>query len=345
MAVVVMVLAEKRFVTTKIVLPKNWTVRFLESSEEEEIISACQGADCMLVSGNAATISDRILSNIPTIRLIQTVGVGFNHIDIKRSIQLGIPVANVPGQNAFAVAEFTIGAMIALQRHLVAADHEIKQGNYGLFRKNILNKGLREINGSKLGLIGFGDIAQKVAQIAVLLGASVSYFTPQRKSPAIENQFQVKYQSLPSLLASSDIVSIHVPLTDQTRHMIGSHELEQMPAGSLLINTARGDIVQAASLAAALESGRLGGAAIDTFQPETPGSDHPLLNLSPSGAEKLLLTPHIAGATTGAFKKMLTAACSNMERLLRGEVPEHIVNGILNRAVARDNSEKSLYKE
>lgn len=197
---------------------------------------------------------------------------------------------------------------------------------YQLFRKNMLKKGISEIAGSKIGLIGFGNIGRQVAKIAVMLGASVTYYTLHRKSSNIELEFGVKYQSLTALLNSSDIVSLHIPLNAATQGLIGSSELELMPSGSLLINTSRGEVVDQLALANVLESGHLSGAAIDTLFPEPPLLDHPLLNLSESAQRRLLLTPHVAGVTLNSNKKMLAAAISNIERVLRGEPPNHLLN-------------------
>lgn len=328
MPVVVMFLSQARVEAAKIVLPETWQIRFLESSSDSEIIAACRDADCILSVGSIAGIHRSILENSPHLKLVQCLGAGFNHVDLAVAEQLKIPVANSPGQNARTVAEFTIGNIIALQRHILEADTEIKAGNYAMFRKTMLDRGLQEVAGSRLGLIGFGHIGMQVAKIAVMLGASVSYYTMHRKPAEIELELGVEYKPFTALLENSDIVSLHVPLTSETRHLIGARELKRMPPGSLVINTSRGDVLDQTALAHALESGHLAGAAIDTFSPEPPCPDHPLLNLSPLAQRKLLLTPHIAGVTAVSNQKMLAASIANIERVLRGDPPEHLVNRI-----------------
>ncbi|MGL5513953.1 MAG: NAD(P)-dependent oxidoreductase, partial [Sporomusa sp.] len=139
------------------------------------------------------------------------------------------------------------------------------------------------------------------------------------------------YKPLDELLATSDAVSLHVPLNDQTRNLIGAREFALMPRGSILINSARGEVLDQMALAAALEQGHLSGAAIDTFSPEPPGPDHPLLNLSPRAAKLLLLSPHTSGVTLGAVKRMLEEALKNIARVARSEEPQNIVNGIVTR--------------
>jgi phosphoglycerate dehydrogenase-like enzyme len=331
MAIIVSLLSKDKFETAGAKVPDGWSIRFLNSTTDDDIIKACRGADCLFSTATTGYVGRQVIENIPDIKILQTVGAGFDHVDIPVTIRQGIPVANVPGANATTVAEYTIGVIIALQRRILEADDEVKQGNYLAFRNSSLQKGLKEIRGSKLGLVGFGAIGREVAKIAVLLGASVSYFASHRLSPDVETQYSVKYEPFESLLSTSDIVSLHVPLNDSTRGFIGLQEMMLMAPGSILVNTARGEVVQQAALAECLERGHLTGAAIDTIAPEPPGSRHPLLQLSPLAKKRLLLTPHIAGATAKSFKRMIETAMDNIGRAVRGEIPENIVNGIVKR--------------
>jgi len=344
MSIIVSLVPKSRVETSKITLPADWRVRFLESASasDDEIIAVCQGADCLLVLSVGVDINARVLVNIPDIRLIQTIGVGFDSIDIVAAAQLGIPVANAPGQNTNSVAEYTIGIITALQRQICTSDREIKAGNYASLRHSLLGKGLQEIDGSCIGLVGLGAIARQVARIAGMLGASVSYYGIRRAPADLEIELGVEFKPLDVLLSTSDIVSIHVPLNEQTRGLIGRRELALMPPGGLIVNTARGEVLDQRGLADALESGHLAGAAIDTLFPEPPEADHPLLNLSLMARDRLLLTPHIAGATTNANKKMLTMSFKNIERLLNDEELQHVVNGIPRRIINLSNGE--IYK-
>jgi phosphoglycerate dehydrogenase-like enzyme len=326
-----------RFETSRITFPPSWEFCFLESVSDDEIIAACQGADCLLVLAVGVNINEHILANIPDIRLIQTIGTGYDSINIAVAALQGIPVANAPGQNTNSVAEYTMGIITALQRQILISDREIKAGNYGSLRRSLLENGLREIGDSRLGLIGLGAIARQVARIARVLGASVSYFGVSRASADIEKELGVEFKPLDVLLSTSDIVSIHVPLKEETRGLIGRRELALMPPDALIVNTARGEVVDQWGLADALESGHLAGAAIDTLYPEPPGIDHPLCNLSPMARDRLLLTPHIAGATANASKRMLNASFQNIERLLNDEELEHVVNGVSRRIKVIEN--------
>lgn len=331
MPIIVSLLTQDKFDAASVVIPEGFSIQFADLSSEQSIINACKNADCLFAPASAGKIGPGILENLPSIKIIQGMGVGFDHVDIAASIRVGIPVANVPGANASSVAEQTIGLLIALQRRMLESDAEIKKGNYLPFRNTILREGLREVRDCKIGLLGFGNISRAVAKIAVAMGASVSYFAPHRQPPAVEKQYSAAYKDLDSLLATSDVISLHLPLNEQTKGLIGRRELALMPKGSMLINTARGEILDHTALCEALESGRLAGVALDTFAPEPPPVDYPLFQLSASASKRLLLTPHTAGVTLGAYKRMIEGALENMARVMQGELPLNIVNGISRR--------------
>jgi len=322
------ILPLKRFEEAGVVLPEALDFRFDEVLTEKEIISACQGLDFLLVPAAYPDITSQIIENIPTVRMIQTTGTGYNRVDIRSAARLGIPVANSPGRNVTTVAEFTLALLIALQRHLVVSDREIKAGQYALAREQFFKSGPREVAEAGIGIIGFGEIGRKVTELALSLGASVSYYDVERAPEQLENELGVAFKPLDELLAACDVISLHVPLTDRTRGMLGSREFRIMPEGALLINTSRGEVVGQKALAEALEAGHLGGAALDTIYPEPLPPDDPLLHLSPSARDRLLLTPHIAGMTRGAMKRMLTGAIGNILRVASGESPENVVNGV-----------------
>jgi phosphoglycerate dehydrogenase-like enzyme len=326
--IVVSLFPKSRFDAAQIAFPKELSFRFPAAYSAEEIIDACQGADCLLAPGSVASINAEVLDNLKHIKLIQCPGAGFDHVDIATAAQIGIPVANVPGQNKTAVAELTIGLIIALQRQVIVADNEIKTGKYKGFRNQLLGQGIDEIGGSRVGLIGLGAIGYHTAKLLRMFGASVSYYSRSRKT-AIEDELQLQYQSIEDLLATNDVISLHLPLTDKTRGFIGRRELGLLPPGALLINTARGEVINQIDLAEYLENGHLGGAALDTIYPEPPNPDHPLLNLSPAASKRLILTPHVAGVTRGAFRRMMSVAFDNMKRAALDEPINNVVNSVI----------------
>ena len=327
MAVIVSAMPKWRFDTSSVELPPHWDFRFINPATDAELIDACRQADCLLVPASFPVINAAMLRELAHLKLIQTVGAGYDLIDSMAAAEAGIPVANVPGANAKAVAEFTVGLIIALQRQLCTADRETKAGHYADIRQTLLKTGLNEIAGSVVGLVGLGAIGRQVARILTFLGASVCYYS-RSGSAAPADDLAITYQPLHELLAVSNIVSIHVPLTADTRGLLGPYELGLMPQGSLLINTARGEIIDQQALAAMLETGRLGGAAVDVVSPEPPPPEHPLLTLSPGARDRLLITPHIAGVTIGAFRDMLLGALANIGRVLAQEHPHNVVNGV-----------------
>jgi len=325
---VISILPLKRFQNAGVELPEGLDLRFEEALTENEIIEVCRGADFLFVPAAYPEITRRVLENIPSVRMIQSSGAGYDKIDVESAAEFGIPVANSPGENAMTVAEFTIALLVALQRRILLADREVKAGHYTAIREQFFGSGLGEIRNTRLGVIGLGAIGRQVARLARLLGAQVSYFDVRRPESEIEAELQVRYMPVEALLRSSDVISLHVPLTNKTKGLIGRQELQIMRPGSLLINTSRGEVVDQAALAEALESGHLGGAAIDTVSPEPPSSEHPLLNLSPEARDRLLITPHIAGITREAFNRTLREALTNLIRVATGEAPRHVVNGV-----------------
>jgi phosphoglycerate dehydrogenase-like enzyme len=326
---VLSILPRERFENAEVSFPAALEFSFKHVTAENDIIEACRGIDFLFVPAAFPPITAAVLDNIPSVRMIQSAGTGYDKVDTASAARCNIPVANSPGANITTVAEFTIAMMITLQRRMAIADREIKAGNYSLIREKLFTGGLKEISDLHLGLVGFGAIGKKVSQIAGLLGARVSYFDVFRSDRAIEEQLKVIYKDFDDLLRTSDAVSIHTPLTKQTYHLIGRKELRLMAPGSILINTARGEIVAPDALADALEDQHLMGAAIDTLYPEPPPSNHPLLNLSKAARERLLITPHIAGTTKSAFQRMLSQAVSNIAAVADGHPPKHVVNGVV----------------
>jgi lactate dehydrogenase-like 2-hydroxyacid dehydrogenase len=264
---VLSILSHRIFEASNVSLPSELAFTFQGTLEEEGIIVACKGMNFLLIAAGFPPINRRILENIPSIQMIQSVGIGYDKVDVACAEEVGIPVANSPGETTTTVAEFTIATIIALQRNILLADREIKAGNFGEIRTRLYQTGQKEICDIRLGLVGLGAIGRKVAQIAGLLGAEVVYYDPYRLDPETEKQLDVIFKPLSELLHTSDVVSLHLPLNEQTRNLIGKKELERMQAAALLINTARGEIIDQEVLADALETGHLAGAAIDTIHP------------------------------------------------------------------------------
>ena len=329
MTKVVSLLPRQHFEMYEIEKPQQWELIFQYEHGTEDIIKSCKGADFLLVPAGYPYITAGILDNIPSISMVQVFGTGFDKVDIQAAASANIPVANTPGVNSGTVAEFTVGMIIALQRRIVHCDREIKEGRHSEIKQRIIREGQKEISGTKVGLIGLGAIGRRVAFIASMLGAIVSYYDPLPLSVEDERELSARFSSFEEILVKNEVISLHLPLTEHTKNLIGARELSLMKKDTLLINTSRGAVVDQHALADALENGNIAGAAIDTLYPEPPLPDHPLLNLSRAASEKLLLTPHIAGVTKRAFAEMLKEAILNIEKVTRGGLPKYIVNGII----------------
>jgi phosphoglycerate dehydrogenase-like enzyme len=259
------------------------------------------------------------------LRLVQVTGAGVDRLDRAALTRLRIPVANVPGGSSSAVAEYAVAAACLLLRGFVSADAEIKRGNYASYRSSMLAKNLSGLDGLLVGVIGFGTIGRAVAQAFRNLGCRIGYLDPAADASAAQ-AIGASPMTFGDLLAAADIVTLHVPLLPDTRNLIGANELAKMKPGAVFIQASRGGIVDEAALAACLAAGRIHGAAVDVYDTEPPASDSPLLMLKGEAAQRLLLTPHIAGVTRQASAHLFRAAWENVERvLLRNEPPHHRV--------------------
>jgi len=229
----------------------------------------------------------------------------------------GIPVANVPGGSNAAVAEYVVASASFLLRRFGWSDAEIRRGRYAESRARLLAENVGGIEGLTVGIVGMGVIGRAVAAAFASGGCRIVYHDPK---PVDTNSIP-----LGRLLAEADIVTLHVPLLSSTRNLIGAPELASMKRGAILINAARGGVVDEAALAQALASGALGGAAIDVYESEPPAPGNPLLALTGEAASRVLFTPHVAGVTRQSMAFLFRSAWENVERVLAGEPPRHRV--------------------
>ncbi|OWW00841.1 hydroxyacid dehydrogenase [Rhizobium sp. R72] len=241
------------------------------------------------------------------LRHIAKHGVGTNDIDVKAAAALGIPVSMTTGSNGHSVAEHALALIMALVKDLPHQDALIRDG---IWDKNQY-KG-RELRGQRLGLVGFGFIGRALAKMAGAIGMTVSAFDPHAPDSAFGDEVG-RETDLDTLLANSDIVSLHCPLTPETQNLIDARGIGLMKQGAFLINTARGEVVDEKALIAALEEGRLAGAGLDSFAVEPPGIDNPLLQLS-----NTLVTPHVAGVTLDAKRTVSIMSAENVLTALDG---------------------------
>jgi len=258
------------------------------------------------------------------VELIQVTGAGIDRLDADAMKAKGIAVANVPGGSSAAIAEYAVSSALALLRRTFWADGELRKGLYVEARRRMVSEHLSGLEGLTVGVVGLGVIGLTVAQSFHGMGSRIVYHDPAPQ--AAVNQFDAVALPLDELLESSDIVTLHVPLLPSTESMIGQRELGLMKAGAILINAARGGIVDEAALVQCLASGHLGGAAVDVFSSEPPLADNPLFSMSAEASRRVLLTPHIAGVTRQSWAFLFRSAWENVERvLMRGEPPANQV--------------------
>jgi phosphoglycerate dehydrogenase-like enzyme len=275
-------------------------------------------ADIEYVLGNVDRMDDDFYRSAPRLRLVQLFSAGYNHVDLEAARRAGVPVANNGGANSRAVAEHTILLMLAVYRRLVP-QHEMTSG--GRWRGNQPMPTFYEMHGKTLGIIGLGTIGKRVARIAAGgFDMRIQYNDIVRLSEDTEDALDVRYRLLPELLHTSDIVTLHVPLTRLTRNMISAAELGYMQPHAVLINCSRGPVIDFPALHDALSNGRIAGAGLDVFPAEPPSPSEPVLSL-----DNVVLTPHLAGASRETRVKQTRNAFDNVLRVSRGERPLWVV--------------------
>lgn len=276
---------------------------------EEKMREYACDADALIVGADQVTRS--VLTSSRRLRVVAKHGVGVDNIDLAAAEELGIRVTYAPGGNTRSVAEMTVAMILSLWRGLARADARLRARVW----EPMLG---REAAGRTLGIIGLGRIGRAVAILGQALGMRI-LACDVVQDPAFADAHGIRYETLEGVLRQSDAVSIHVPLADATRQLIGSREMAWMRPDAVLVNVARGGIVDEHALAEALAHGRLAGAAVDVFEHEPPW-DSPLL-----GLETVLLTPHIAHSTQEAMERVDVMVAEDVRAVLQGEAPSHPV--------------------
>ncbi|GGY07962.1 D-2-hydroxyacid dehydrogenase [Paludibacterium paludis] len=280
------------------------------STSPDQRLPRCEHAD--IVISNKVVIDDAVLAGLPRLRLVAIAATGFNHIDIEACRRRGIAVCNVRHYGDETVAEHAFMLMLALARNLPAYQRDVAAGLWEASESFChFGSPIRDLAGAVLGIIGRGGIGEALAARARAFGMSVLY--GERKG---SKEIREGYVSFEALLAQSDVLSLHCPLNEQTRGMIAQTELMAMKPGAILINTARGGIVDEGAVIAALKYGQLGGAGFDVLSSEPPVAGSPLLK---ARLPNLIVTPHIGWASRGAMDRLAASLVANCEAWRRGE--------------------------
>lgn len=291
------------------VAPPGFELRFADSYDAAHQQALAQEAEVLLAG--IAAVPATLVAAASRLRVVHKWGVGVDSIDLGALRQRGIPLGITTGSNAGPVAELAIALMLAVYRRIPYVNRVMRQGAWPMAE---MRESCWQIAGKTVGLLGLGHIGRKLAQRLQGFEAEVVYFDRQRAEPAVEQALRARFVPLAELRARSDILSLHVPLLPATARLVDAAFLAGMKPGAVLINTARGGLVDEAALYQALTRGHLRGAGLDAFDPEPPRAGNPLL-----GLEQVVLTPHAGGGVFDNVAHVARHAFGNIERLLRGE--------------------------
>ena len=288
--------------------PAGFELVLTEPWNEAEQIRLAADADYIIAGGVPVTAA--VIDAAPRLRLIQKLGIGVDKIDLVAAARRGVPVAITAGANAGAVAEGTFLLMLAVSRHVLEADASIRAGTW--IRPEVYTS-CYELMDRTIGLVGFGNIGRAVARRARAFEMQTLYYDRVRPPADVERELGATYAPLDVLLRESDIVSIHVPWTHDTHHLIGEGELALMKSSAIIINTARGEVIDEGALTLALQQGRLRGAGLDVLEREPIRERRPIFELP-----NTVFMPHIAGMTRDTRRRLWRHAFRNIARLAAG---------------------------
>ncbi len=318
--------APSRFEKYGIYFPEDWDITYVDVPyTDEQLIEALKGVEYLFV-GAVHPVSAAVIEANPQLKLIQSEGVAFDKIDFNKAKEMGIPVCNNRGANANGVAEHTIALMLAAFRRIALSDRRLKNEDYTVVKGDSLAMGVHEIAGKHIGFVGMGAIAKEAVKKLQGWNVKISYYDTFRPTPEQEKELNIEYMEFDDLCKACDVISMHVPVFPETVGMLGEKQFKEMKNTAIVINTARGEVINDEALAYALENGEIAHAALDVVAPEPTPKDHILLNMSPAGMDRLTLTPHIGGMTDEAFITMLNGAIANFEAVEAGKEPQNIMN-------------------
>jgi phosphoglycerate dehydrogenase-like enzyme len=291
-------------------LPEGFWIEIASEGTLEEKIRMVEDADFILAG--SGPVEGEVLRHGVGVRLIQKMGIGTDRIDLAVAAEMGIPVAIAAGANSIPVAEHALLLMLAVYRKLPYVDRTLRAGQWV---KNQMRAESRFLAGKTVGLVGLGHVARRLCGLLHGFSTRILYYDIVRPSEEEERAFGVEFSSsLEALLAASDVVSLHVTLTPQTRHLIDERNIRASKPGAILINTSRGTVVSEAALYDALVNGPLAGAGLDVFEVEPPPADLPLFHL-----DNVVVTPHVGGAVLDNVAIVAGHSFDNMVRMVRGE--------------------------
>ncbi len=264
-------------------------------------------------------ITREIVSYSKNVKFIQQPSVGYQHIDVEACSEAGIKVANCAGANTVDVAEHTVMSGLCLIKKIMMSSRTTRMGEW-----RQMEIGPVELSGKVWGILGMGLIGKAVAERLNPFGVKTVYHDLYRLNEAAEKKMNLTYRKLPDMFSEVDILSIHCPLTPKTKNLINQDTIASMKSGAVIINVARGEIVDEQDLADALQGGKLAGAAIDVFTEEPLNPDSPLLKVT---VDNLILSPHVAGVSEQSKMRIMSMTIENLAKVIKGGEPDNLING------------------
>lgn len=310
-------ISQAAWVIGQSLLPQGFTIELL-AQDPERRIAQLEEADFLMGFLRGMPLKPDDYPHLRNVKLIQLLSAGYDNVDLERLKRSGIPLSNNGGANSYAVAEHAILLMLAVYRRLPALDRLVRGGQWK--SSKLGEEQEHELAGKTVGIIGCGMIGRTLARRLSGFEVNLLYHDPVRLSPADEAKLNLAYRSLDDLLRESDVVTLHAPYNASTHHLICDRTIALMKRDAIVINTARGELVEDEALYRALRDGRLWAAGLDAFTPEPPDPKNPLLTLS-----NVVLSPHAAGPTWESWPKRFGNSYANIQRVARGEPPLWVV--------------------
>jgi len=307
---------ERLDIEEEVVAAAGASLRRFGGATAPELIEGCRGARAVLAAAHPK-FTREVLAGIAGVRAIVRYGVGVDSIDLAAATDHGIQVCNVPDFGTEEVAMHSVALVLALTRRLHQAGADTRAGLWDLGRLRPMHSNSASI----AGVVGLGRIGRATARYLAALGFQVHGYDPFLPASALADEPIVVRASLDELFAEADVLTLHLPATEQSRGLVNRDSLARMKAGVFIVNTSRGELIDEAALVDALDAGRVAGAALDVLAKEPPGAGHPL-----AGNPRVLLTPHAAWSTVEAEARLRRLAAEEAVRVLRGEPPRHVVN-------------------
>jgi D-3-phosphoglycerate dehydrogenase len=301
------------------------TVTIMHDGSREALLAEIADADAIAV-GPGTFVDRHVIDSAPRLKLIARIGVGVDRIDLQAATERGVFVTNNPASTADTVSEFTVALLLGLAKNIPSGDRAVKEGQW-VAGKQRATYGNIELAGRTHGVVGMGEIGSRVAAVCKALGMRVLYFRRNRNAH-LERLLGVEYAPFDKLVRESDTISVHTPLTDETKNLFDTPQFEAMKRTALLINQSRGQVVNEEALLRALKEGRIGGYATDVYEKEPPNPNSELIKL-----KNVIVAPHVGGLSREAGLRYSMNIADAVIAIAKGAVPDNLVNrGVLDKA-------------